>query len=179
MNTKQALGIGSAIAWGSASFRMRNTWVGYLLVGAAILTGWRWHALGWHTRGIVLALLGAAILVAFLIETMLARSLLHTGNRAQGTVVKVDEDTGDSDTRTTYKPVVQFTTADSHKVVFTGSIGTSYAPKVGSTVPVRYRPDDPDQAEIDRLETWLAPAIFGGAVGVGLLVAAVTVYRHQ
>jgi hypothetical protein len=33
--------------------------------------------------------------------------------------------------------MVEFTTADGRKVVFTGSIGTSYAPEVGGTLPVR------------------------------------------
>jgi Protein of unknown function (DUF3592) len=114
------------------------------------------------------------------IQALWVRSLLHTGDRAQGTVVEVEENTDDSDTRTTYyRPVVQFTTADGRKVVFSGSIGTSYAPEVGSAVPVRYRPDDPDQAEIDKPVTWLAPAIFGGAAGLGFFVAAVIVYRHQ
>jgi hypothetical protein len=166
--TKRALAIGGAIAFGSsASFGLRRKWFGFFLVAAGLLAFWRWPTLGWHARDVVLALLGAAFLSAYVIQALWARSLLHTGYGAQGTVVKVEVDMGDSDTRTTYKPVVQFTTADGRKVVFTGSIGIGPAPKVESAVPVRYRPDDPDQAEIDRLETWLPPALFGEPWGWG------------
>ena len=187
MNTKRALAIGAAMAGGwSASFGLRRKWqwINYLLVAAAVLAIWRWHTLGWHARGIVLALLGAAFLSTYVIQALWARALLHSGTRAQGTVVKLEEDIGSSDAEgrsgpPAYSPVVEFTTADGRKVVFTGSIGSSLPPEVGSALPVRYRPDDPDQAEIDRPVTWLGPAIFGGALGVGLFVAAVIVYRHQ
>jgi hypothetical protein len=138
------------------------------LLGAVVLAFWRWHTLGWHARGIVLALLGAAFLAVFGIQAMWVRSLLQSGDRAEGTAIEVEEDAGDRDTRTTYRPVVQFTTADGRKVVFTGSVGTGYAPEVGSAVPVRYRRDDPDQAEIDRLVTWLGTSHLRGSVGSGV-----------
>jgi hypothetical protein len=65
------------------------------------------------------------------------------------------------------------TTADGRTAEFTGSIGYDAPPEVGSAVPVRYRSDDPEQAEIDRaLLIWLLPAIAGSVV-VGLFVAAV------
>jgi hypothetical protein len=128
--TKRALAIGGAIAFGSsASFGLRRKWFGFFLVAAGLLAFWRWPTLGWHARDVVLALLGAAFLSAYVIQALWARSLLHTGYGAQGTVVKVEVDMGDSDTRTTYKPVVQFTTADGRKVVFTGSIGIGPAPR--------------------------------------------------
>jgi hypothetical protein len=178
---------------------IRNKWVG-ALVAAGALAIWRWPALSWHARGIVLALLGAGFLLAFVTQGLSARALLRSGVRTEGTVVRLEEDTDSDDGRdwsgptihspvvdftaadesgpTTYSPVVEFTTADGRKVVFTGSLGSSSAPEVGTAVPVRYRPDDPGKAEIDKSETWLQPTIFGGLVGMGLFVAAVIVYRH-
>jgi hypothetical protein len=46
------------------SFGLRRKWILVLLLAAVLLAFWRWHTLGWHARGIVLALLGAAFLVA-------------------------------------------------------------------------------------------------------------------
>jgi hypothetical protein len=182
------------------TIRFRNKWVGSALVAAGALASWRWPALGWHARGIVLALLGAAFFLAFVTQGLSARALLRSGVRTEGTVVRLEEDTDSDDGRdwsgstihspvveftaadesrpTTHSPVVEFTTADGRKVVFTGSLGSSSAPEVGTAVPVRYRPHDPSKAEIDKSETWLQPTIFGGLVGVGLFVAAVIVYRH-
>jgi hypothetical protein len=54
---------------------------------------------------------------------------------------------------TTYSPVVRFTTVEGRTVEFTSAVGYSRSPDIGGAVPVRYRPNDPEQAEIDRATT--------------------------
>src|SRR5215217_6193913 len=106
------------------------------------------------------------------------RALLKHGVKVQGTVVDVEEET--SRRSTTYHPVVRFTTADGRTVSFTSGMGFSVRqPRIGSAVPVRYRQDDPEQAEIERAYIWMAPAAPSLLVGVGLLVAAVNVYTDE
>src|SRR5215218_7606640 len=106
------------------------------------------------------------------------RALLKHGVKVQGTVVDVEEET--SRRSTTYHPVVRFTTADGRTVTFTSGMGFSVRqPRIGSAVPVRYRQDDPEQAEIERAYIWMAPAAPSLLVGVGLLVAAVNVYTDE
>jgi Protein of unknown function (DUF3592) len=135
-----------------------------------VLTIWRWPTLSWHARDIVLALLGAAVILAFVIHALSVRALLHSGARAEGTVVKVETDSdygGDDSSPPASSPVVEFTTGNGRKVVFTGSLGSSRAPKVGTAVPVRYRPDDPGKAEIDQPVMWLGqPSLEGWWGGV-------------
>ena len=72
--------------------------------------------------------------------------------------------------------MVRFTTADGRTVEFASAVGYSYNPHIGRTVSVRYRPDDPEQAEIANAAMWLIPASFGLAGGLGLLVAGAIVY---
>jgi Protein of unknown function (DUF3592) len=110
-----------------------------------------------------------------LIQALRIRGLLKSGAQAQGTVVGAERDTShrhDGTISTTYNPVVRFTTADGRTVRLTSGVGYSYNPHIGRAVPIRYRPDDPEQAEIDRAAMWMLPA----AVRLGLLVAGVIVY---
>lgn len=150
----------------------------YLFAGGAVAFA-TWPILGWHGRGLVLALLGAATVPVLVFPPLRIGALLRSGTRVQGTVVGVKPISDDEGTE--YHPVVQFTTVDGRPVVFTGSVGHVFAPMVGRAVPVRYRPDDPDRAEVDRPMTWMMVglAIAAGLLaGLGLLVAAVVVYRH-
>jgi hypothetical protein len=83
-------------------------------------------------------------------------------------VVDVEKDTSGR-YGTTYSPVVQFTTVEGRTVQFTSAVGTSRSPDIGGAVPVRYRPDHPEQAEIDRATMWMLPAAIGLVGGLGLL----------
>lgn len=86
----------------------------------------------------------------------------------------------DTGARTSYyHPVVRFTTPDGRTVEFTSAVGYQIRPDVGGPVPVRYRPDDPEKAEIDRAIAWVMPAAFGLLGGLGLLVAGVVVYLNE
>jgi hypothetical protein len=42
--------------------------------------------------------------------------------------------------------------------------------------PVRYRPEDPEQARVDTPWAWVVPAALGVLGGLGLLVAGVVAY---
>ena len=157
----------------------RTSWLGFLVAGSAIVVIWKWGSLSWHARGVILAAYGVTLLGAVLIPALRTRGLLRGGVQAQGTVVGAERDTShrhDGTSSTTYSPVVRFTTADGRTVQFTSAVGSSYSPDIGGAVPVRYRRDDPDQAEIDRAAMWMLPAAVGLAGGLGLLVAGVIVY---
>jgi hypothetical protein len=130
----------------------------------------------------ILAAYGVTVLGVGLIPALRTRGLLKSGARAQGTVVGAERNTSqgyDHTTSTTYNPVVRFTTADGRTVEFTSVVGYQRRPDIGGAVPVRYRPDDPEQAEIDRAIMWMLPAAFGLVGGLGLLVAGVVVYSNK
>ena len=96
------------------------------------------------------------------IPALRARGLLESGTQAQGTVVDAKKDTSSGQYGgTTYSPVVRFTTVEGRTVEFTSAVGYSRSPDIGGAVPVRYRPGDPEQAEIDRATMWMIPAAFG------------------
>jgi hypothetical protein len=160
----------------------RTRVLGFLVVGSVFVVFWKWDSLSWHARGMILAAYGAVCLGAGLIPALRTHGLLKSGTQAQGTVVDAKRDTGYDNSGhryITYNPVVRFTTADGRTVEFTSAVGYSRSPDIGGTVPVRYRPDDPEQAEIDRATMWMLPAAFGLVGGLGLLVAAVIVYSSQ
>ena len=153
----------------------RTRVLSFVVFGSVFVVFWKWHSLSWHARGMILAAYGVVCLGAGLIPAWRARGLLKSGAQTQGTVVDVEKDTSYR-YGTTYSPVVRFTTADGRTVEFTSAVGTSRSPDIGGLVPVRYRLDHPEQAEIDRTTMWILPAAFGLVGGLGLLVAAVIVY---
>jgi Protein of unknown function (DUF3592) len=163
----------------SVKFRgPRTSVLGFLVIGSVFVVFWKWDSLSWHARGMILAAYGVVCLGAGLIPALRTRGLLESGAQAQGTVVDVERDTSGG-SGTTYNPVVRFTAADGRTVEFTSAVGYSRSPDIGGAVPVRYRPGDPEQAEIDRATMWMIPAAFGLVGGLGLLVAAVIVYSSQ
>jgi hypothetical protein len=138
-----------------------------------------WDSLSWHPRGMILAAYGIVLLPFGLIPALRTRGRLRSGAQAQGTVVGTErqKDTG---ARTSYyHPVVRFTTPDGRTVVFTSAVGYKIKPNEGDPVPVRYRPDNPEQAEMDRAIAWVMPVVFGLVGGLGLLVAGVVVYSNE
>jgi Protein of unknown function (DUF3592) len=152
---------------------------GFLVIGSLFVVFWKWDSLSSDARGLILAAYGVTLAGFLLIPALRTRRLLKTGAIAQGTVVDAEEDTSqdhDGTSSTTYNPVVRFTTADGRTVQFTSAVGYSSKPDIGGAVDVRYLPDDPEQAEIDRAAMWMLPAAFGLLGGLGLLVAGVVVY---
>jgi hypothetical protein len=153
----------------------------FLVLGSAFVVWWKWDSLDSQARGLILAAYGVTLLGFLLIPALRTRRLLKSGAMTRGTVVGAEEDTSrdhDGGSTTTYNPVVEFTTADGRTVQFTSAVGFSSEPDVGGGVDVRYLPDDPEQAEIDRATMWILPAAFGVLGGLGLLVAGVAVYSE-
>jgi Protein of unknown function (DUF3592) len=146
----------------------------FLVIGSVFVVVWKWDSLSSDARGLILAAYGVTLAGFLLIPALRTRRLLQSGAMALGTVVDMEQDTDEDST--TYNPVVRFTTADGRTVQFTSAVGYSSKPDIGGAVDVRYLPNDPEQAEIDRAAMWMLPAAFGLLGGLGLLVAGVVVY---
>jgi hypothetical protein len=129
----------------------------------------------------VLAAMGLTLVLGMVFPSLRMRRRLTSGAQAQGTVVatKQREDHGREAPVTQYSPVVRFTTPDHRTIVFTSAVFSEIAPDVGAHVPVRYRADDPEQAEVDTPIAWVIPAAIGLVGGLGLLVAGVIVYMRE
>jgi hypothetical protein len=148
-----------------------------LVVGSVFVVLWKWDSLSFHARGLILGAYGIALLGSLLIPALRTRRLLNNGVVAEGTVVGAEEGLGAGRiASTTYRPVVRFTTVDGRTVEFTSRVGYGAEPDVGGYVNVRYLPNDPERAEIDRAIVWMMPAAFGLLGGLGLLVAGALVY---
>jgi hypothetical protein len=128
-----------------------------------------------HGKGVFLAASGVMIVVLKVRSGLYMRELLTTGTRADGVVVGA-EASSDGDGGTRYYPRVRFTTRDGQTTEFTSGLGYASEPAVGDPRPVRYRADDPEQAEIDKP----APFIIFGALslllGLALVVAGAFMY---
>ena len=99
------------------------------------------------------------------------RKLLARADRAAGTVVELRHGGGDS----TYRPVVNFRTAQGQTVTFVTSWGTSPpAYSKGDQVTVLYHAATPDKAEIEGfLSQWLGTLILAGLTTVFGLLSAI------
>jgi hypothetical protein len=152
--------------------------VGIILIIAFGLLLRQWDSFSWHARGMILAIMGLSLMLGMALPSLRIQRRLTSGAQAQGTVVATEqrEDHGTEAPVTQYSPVVRFTTPDHRTVVFTSAVFSEIAPDVGARVPVRYRPDDPDKAEVDTPIAWVIPAAIGLVGGLGLLVAGVIVY---
>jgi hypothetical protein len=155
--------------------------VAVLLFGSIVLVWWRWSSLSWHVRGIILAAYGVVFALLMLPSALRTRGLLKTGAKAEGTVVgaKGKTEIQRDDVITYYYPRVRFTTPEGRQVVFTSSFGSPGEPELGDRLRVRYRPEDPQQAEVDHAITWMLRAAFGVVFALGLLVAGVVVYAEE
>jgi hypothetical protein len=143
------------------------TIVRILLVGGAFLAFWRWSLLSGHARGLILALYGAVLLLVVLL------SVLRVRVRARGTMVGREQRTRRQNDRlvTYYHPRVRFTMPDGRPVVFTSAIGSTSEPEPGRSLAIRYRLDDPEQAEVVSAATWVLGAV-AILFGLGLLGSA-------
>ena len=129
--------------------------------------------LGPPAGGLGFAALGVMVLWFGLIPALRVRVLLRDGVQAQGTVVGSKRASGQGENGfTTYRPIVQFNTADGRTVEFTSRVGSGRKPDTGGAVPVRYSRDDPERAGIERASTWVPEAAFWLVIGLGLVVFA-------
>jgi Protein of unknown function (DUF3592) len=167
----------------------RLAWAFVLLPGSIVVTAWAWGGLGWHARGMLLAAWGVAVALVLLLPALRTRARLKAGVSAQGTVVGAEKrisSTGIGTWAPTFMPVtlyhrrVRFATRDGRTVVFTSALGSPDSQlELGHPVPVRYPPDDPEQAQVDTPWAWMVPGALGFLGGLGLLVAGVVVYLQE
>ena len=101
---------------------------------------------------------------------------MHVGWRAAQTQLARSAVVKDGASAPTYNPVVRFTTADGRTVEFTSALGYGRKPNIGEALDVRYLPDHPERAEIDRAAMWMLPTAVGVLSGLGLVVAGAVVF---
>jgi uncharacterized protein DUF3592 len=164
----------------------RLAWAFVLVPGSLMVTAGVWGGLGWHARGLLLAAYGVAVALVLLRPALRTRARLKAGVSAQGAVVGAEKrisSTGIGTWAPTFVPNtlyhqrVRFTTRDGRTVVFTSALGSPDSElELGRPVPVRYHPEDPEQAQVDSLWVWVVPGVLGFLGGLGLLVAGVVVY---
>jgi hypothetical protein len=167
----------------------RLAWASVLLLGSLFVTAAAWEALDWHGRGMLLAAYGVAVGLVLLLPALRARARLKAGVSTQGTVVGVEKRISSAGIgtwaptfipNTLYHPRVRFTMPDGRTVVFTSALGSPDSePELGHPVPVRYHPDNPQQAQVDTPWGWMLPGALGLLGGLGLLVAGVVVYVQE
>jgi hypothetical protein len=120
---------------------------------------------------------GAIFLAVGIFGIRYDQRLRKRGKRTTGSVVDLqyqhDMNSG------TYRPVLEFRTADGATVRAEASEGGNPPPaRVGDQVPVLYDPGNPSVAEIDTFMgrgTWIAAV--AAAVGLALIVATVVHVR--
>ena len=135
--------------------------------------------LAYRMMGIAARLLLALGAACLLLGAWLATKTMDfndTAVRVTGTVVRYLETKEDG--KTTYRPMVRFTTTAGDIVTFGGQLSTgSKRFEIGATVPVVYPFGQPMQARISTFtDNWLG-ATLAGAVGLIALVAGVFIRR--
>jgi hypothetical protein len=120
----------------------------------------------------VFVLVGAALLIAAGREFIRRRAFLRSSATASGMIVALTK-TRERD-EFTYFPKVEFRTPSGPRLTFQSAMGSSTAAaRIGDSVTVRYRLDQPQAAEIDAfMPLWGKTLVFGALGGVFLFVGA-------
>lgn len=138
--------------------------------------------MGWVTiLSSIFALVGGAMLVAAGRQFTRRRAFVRHSAIASGTIVALTENRERDEI--SYFPKVKFQTPSGREVTFQSEMGSSSeAGRIGDTVAVRYRPDQPHVAEIDSfMSLWGLTLLFGVLgvvflfVGLGILVGLLPV----
>ena len=101
-------------------------------------------------RMIVFVVLVLGTIVSLVRDVRTGRRLRRHGERATGTITGRRERRTVSQTRA-FRAVVRFTTRDGRQVEAAMPNETTHPMRIGTRVPIRYDPDDPGEARIDRL----------------------------
>jgi hypothetical protein len=128
---------------------------------------------------IVFAVGGAAMLALGRRQYTRRRAFVHGSTVVTGTIVGLTENR-DHDA-ISYFPTVRFQAASGSSITFQSEMGSSTDDnKIGDTVTVRYRPEQPHVAEIDAfMPLWGLTVLFGGLgvvflfIGFAILAGAV------
>ena len=96
------------------------------------------------------------------------RAFMRNSATASGTIVALTENRERDEI--SYFPRVKFKTPSGREVTFESETGsTADAGRIGDTVTVRYRPDQPYVAEIDSFMSLWGLTLLFGSLGVGFL----------
>ena len=120
----------------------------------------------------IFVLVGAALLIAAGREFSRRRAFLRSSATASGTIIALTEDRNRDEI--SYFPKVAFHTPSGRAITFQSGMGSSTAAKrIGDSVTVRYRLDQPHVAEIDAfMPLWGQTLLFGALGSVFLFVGA-------
>lgn len=113
--------------------------------------------------GLVFALLGLFTLVAggfYAYESFL---LVQEGRSTEGIVVDFHQQVSSEDQQVRYAPIVEYRVGGATYRFASASYANSPAFEIGETLPVRYLPEQPDQARLDRFGS-----LWGLPLGLGL-----------
>ncbi|RJP46818.1 MAG: DUF3592 domain-containing protein [Anaerolineaceae bacterium] len=104
--------------------------------------------------------------------------LQTSGEKTEGTVVRLNEQSDSEGGCCTYVPIVEF---DAGGRAFSFEGGTASDPpayRVGERMPVLYDPANPETAQIDKWsERWLFPILIIPAMLIAALVTTVVMFR--
>jgi len=133
----------------------------------------------WVTVVSLFAIIGVVMLIAAGRELGQRRAFVRQSATASGTIVALTENREGEEI--SYFPKVKFQSASGRVITFESGMGSrSDAERIGQTVAVRYRTDQPAFAEIDSfMSLWGKTLTFGvlGAaflfVGVGILIGLI------
>lgn len=123
---------------------------------------------------VLLPLAGFGLLALAARHFVRMRRLLLRSVRIFGTIV--GEIRQPDESRIYHFPQVSFRTHDGREVVFQSQLGSSVPARMGESLPVRYVPERPEQAEVDTFASRWLPTIVFGALGDALLMIGVAVW---
>lgn len=120
----------------------------------------------------IFALVGAAMLVAAVKQFTRKRAFLRNSAIASGIVIALTENRERDEI--SYFPKVKFQTPSGLDITFQSAMGSSSeAKRIGDSVAVRYRPDQPHVAEIDAFMPLWGLTLLLSALGVVFLFVGV------
>jgi hypothetical protein len=115
--------------------------------------------------GVIFVLIGGGLLAAAVSHFRRRRAFIKQSTTAKGTIVAFAENREGEEV--SYFPRIAFNTPSGREVIFESGAGSSSNPgRIGNTVTVRYRPDQPDVAEIDSFVSLWGPALLLAFLGV-------------
>ena len=120
----------------------------------------------------VFVLVGAALLIAAGREFTRRRAFLRNSATTSGTIIALTENREEDEI--SFFPKVEFRTPSGRSITFQSAMGSSTATtRIGDSITVRYRLDQPQVAEIDAfMPLWGKTLVFGALGGVFLFVGA-------
>lgn len=104
--------------------------------------------------------------------------LQTNGEKTEGTVVRLNEQSDSEGGCCTYVPIVEFEAGGRAYSFEDGTASDPPAYRVGERVPVLYDPADPETAQIDKWsERWLFPILIIPAMLIAALVTTIVMFR--